>query len=411
MDHRSSVQEDAKAVSLVLAGDKQAFEGLLQRHRSSVLALCKRMLSKESDAQDVFQETALQAFLGMRTLREPDRFGAWLHSIAANLARAKLRWDRRRPALSLDSPGSTSPDRGGYTGRSREQVTNQWLADDAPSPEEVRFTRELHDEILGAIQRLSVPNREAVIGYYLQGYSQVELAELLGVPVSSIKGRLHKSRKQLRLSLEPVAFQVFEPNRKEKKVVDGESLVKVVVEDALKMPSDDWRGLEMERGLEMLKFGGSLRELPNLTSLESLTGLPSIAVVLEEENGGRVLPVWMGVSEGLSIWSSVSGNERPRPMTHDLMRELLLAVDLKVEKVAIVRLADHTFYGEISTRRGNGGETSGRRVDSRPSDAIALAIRLRAPIYVAQSVLDGAAFESKQALLEAQREERGPFRE
>ena len=75
---------------------------------------------------------------------------------------------------------------------------SRWLADDAPGPEEVRLARELHDEVLGAIQRLSVPNREAVIGYYLQGYSQAELAELLGVPVGTVKGRLHKSREQLR---------------------------------------------------------------------------------------------------------------------------------------------------------------------------------------------------------------------
>ena len=97
-------------------------------------------------------------------------------------------------------------------------------------------------------------------------------------------------------------------------------------------------------------------------------------------------------------------------MTHDLMRELLVAVGLEVESVAVVRLAEHTFYGEIVLQQKNGGETFDRRVDSMPSDAIALAVRLQTPIYVAQPVLDEAAFESKEALFEAQRKGQGPFR-
>ena len=91
------------------------------------------------------------------------------------------------------------------------------------------------------------------------------------------------------------------------------------------------------------------------------------------------------------------------------MTELLVEVDLEVESVAVVRLAEHTFYGEIAMRQKNGEGTLERRVDSRPSDAIALAVRLRAPIYVARSVLDQAAFESKEALFEAQREGSLPF--
>lgn len=400
MRHRSSTPGDAEAVSLVLAGDKEVFVGLLRRHHSSVLRMCDRILGSEVEAQDIVQEAALRAFLGLRALRERERFGAWLHSIAANLARLKLRQKRRGSSLSLESlvPSDEHGTDGSY-GR----AADRWLADDAPGPEEVRLARELHDEILEAIKELSDPNREAVVGYYLQGYSQAELADLLGVSVGTIKGRLHKSRKQLEPALEPVARQVFGTTRKGKETVDAERMVEVVVEDALKMPFDD------ERGLEILKTGGSLRDLPDLTGSEALTGFPAIAVVLKEEDGGRVLPVCMGISEGLSIWSSVSGREMPRPMTHDLMRELLVAVDLEVESVAVVRLAERTFYGEIAMQQKNGEGTLDRRVDSRPSDAIALAVRLQAPIYVAQSVLDEAAFKSKEALLEAQREGREPF--
>ena len=96
-------------------------------------------------------------------------------------------------------------------------------------------------------------------------------------------------------------------------------------------------------------------------------------------------------------------------MTHDLMRELFAAVGLEVESVSVVRLIERTFYGEIAVKRRSGEGTFDCRVDSRPSDAIALAVRLGAPIYVAKVVLDEAAFESKQALFEAQREGLGPF--
>jgi transcriptional regulator with XRE-family HTH domain len=213
-------------------------------------------------------------------------------------------------------------------------VAEGWLVDEAPGPEEVRLARELHDEVIQAIKLLSIPNQEAVIGYYLQGCSQAELAELLGVPVGTIKARLHKSRKQLGPTLEPVARQVLGTVEKEKETMSEEQMVEVAVEDALKMPSDD------ERGLEMLRTGGSL---------------------------------------------------------------------IEVERVAVIRLAEGTFYGEINLRRKDGEEALERRVDSRPSDAIALAVRLGTPIYVAQSVLDEAAFEFKVALLEARREGQRPF--
>ncbi len=190
MRGHNSTPNDAEAVRLVLAGQKWAFLILLRRHQASVLGLCRRILRSESKAQDVAQEAALQAFLGLETLREPERFGSWLHSIAANLARYRLRQKRRRPLLSLESLEKSSS-RDTAIGSS-DRGTDRLLVDTAPGPEEVRLARELHDEVLEAIRTLSVANREAVVGYYLQGYSHAELAELLGVPVSTIKGRAHE---------------------------------------------------------------------------------------------------------------------------------------------------------------------------------------------------------------------------
>jgi DNA-directed RNA polymerase specialized sigma24 family protein len=99
MRYFGSDSDDETAVRLVLAGEREMFVPLLKRHYESVL-LCRRILGSDADAQDAAQEAALQAFFGLGRLREPRGFGAWLHSIAANLARSAL---HRRRLLSLES--------------------------------------------------------------------------------------------------------------------------------------------------------------------------------------------------------------------------------------------------------------------------------------------------------------------
>src|SRR5918998_4181881 len=139
MRRHSSTPDDAEAVRLVLTGRKEAFLALLRRHQASVLGLCRQILHSESEAQDVVQEAILQAFLGLETLREPAHFGAWLHSIAANIARSRLRQKRRRPLLSLESLGGYSL--GNDAARSSERRSDRLLVDHAPGPEEVRLAR------------------------------------------------------------------------------------------------------------------------------------------------------------------------------------------------------------------------------------------------------------------------------
>src|SRR5687768_2312298 len=100
MNHHDDTRSDATLVALVLAGQREIFAALLLRHYKSVALLCRRLLGRTPEAQDIAQEAALQAFLRLGELRDTARFGAWLHAIAANLARMEL---RRRRTLSLDS--------------------------------------------------------------------------------------------------------------------------------------------------------------------------------------------------------------------------------------------------------------------------------------------------------------------
>lgn len=109
---------------------------------------------------------------------------------------------------------------------------------------------------------------------------------------------------------------------------------------------------------------------------------------LDEEPGqGSLLPIWIGHPEATAILLAIEGVETPRPMTHDLLREVIDALDAYVERVEITRVEDGTFYAAIVLR----GEERTRIVDARPSDSIALAVRAGAPILVAEEVMASAA--------------------
>ena len=111
-------------------------------------------------------------------------------------------------------------------------------------------------------------------------------------------------------------------------------------------------------------------------------------VLLREADGQhRVLPIFIGPVEATAIAFALQGVVTPRPMTHDLMKDVLSALAVGVDRVVITELRDRTFYAEIEMTR-NG---SACKVSSRPSDAIALAARLRTPIFASEDVLDEAA--------------------
>jgi uncharacterized protein len=114
-------------------------------------------------------------------------------------------------------------------------------------------------------------------------------------------------------------------------------------------------------------------------------------VLLKEVNGDRYLPIWIGAVEATAIAFALQGIETPRPMTHDLLRDILSQTDVSVDRVLINDLVDSTFYATIRMA-SNGNSVD---VSSRPSDAIALAVRINAPIYAAEEVLDQAGIELK----------------
>jgi len=109
-------------------------------------------------------------------------------------------------------------------------------------------------------------------------------------------------------------------------------------------------------------------------------------VVLKDENEKFFLPIWVGIFEANAIALQLENIATPRPMTHDLLRNMIAELDARVTRIVINDLRDSTFFAQIRLIIGE----KTLEIDARPSDAIALALRAEAPIYVAQSVLDQA---------------------
>lgn len=126
-------------------------------------------------------------------------------------------------------------------------------------------------------------------------------------------------------------------------------------------------------------------------------------VVLREESGERYLPIWIGPFEADAITIQLQGVEVARPMTHDLLKQLIETLDGEVAYVVISDLQNDTFYAKIVLNFH--GDTI--EVDSRPSDAVALAVRVEAPIYVEDEVMDRAGMEPEEELSLADKESSG----
>ena len=133
--------------------------------------------------------------------------------------------------------------------------------------------------------------------------------------------------------------------------------------------------------------------------MDPVTNMP--IVILKDVNGSAVLPIWVGVYEANAIALEIEKVATPRPMTHDLIRTLLLGLETGVRKVVVSELKDDTFYAMIWLER-NGQLIS---VDSRPSDALAVALRVDCPIYVEDAVLNSSKAASSVSTSKINNEE------
>ena len=151
----------------------------------------------------------------------------------------------------------------------------------------------------------------------------------------------------------------------------------------------DWRTREVDLGLRWpLQRGRNASEDTMEVEMkirglmmDPVTNMP--IVVLKDVQGNSVLPIWVGVYEANAIALEIEKVQTPRPMTHDLLRNVFLGLEVRVDKIVVNDLKDDTFYAVIWVERD--GQLM--MIDSRPSDALALALRMDCPIFVDEQVL------------------------
>ena len=132
----------------------------------------------------------------------------------------------------------------------------------------------------------------------------------------------------------------------------------------------------------------------NLVEVKRISYYPpskGYAVLLQEKDGTRSLPIIVGSSEAQAIALYLEGVDMPRPMTHDLLINVLEILDSEINRVSIARMDKGTFFAEIEVTNVQVGEIV---IDSRPSDAIAIALRTLTPIYVSEEVMDRAGIDN-----------------
>jgi RNA polymerase sigma factor (sigma-70 family) len=319
------VVSDRQLLRRAQAGDRSALAILIHRHYTDLLSVCQRALRDRELARDAAQEATVTAMLGLHRLRDPERFGAWLIGIGLNICRSFLR-ARVRSGTSLDQLLDE--------GRLAEP-----RAPDA-DPADRAEVDELGAHVREAIAGLPAGQREAVTLFYLGGLTHAEIAGRLATRPGAVKTRLHKARRNLRPPLG--AFL------KEGHVMPS-SLVPMRIADVRRTNASEL---------------GPIRNV----------------IVLQEVDGERRLALWVGNPEAISLAGLLEDVELPRPGTHEFAARLLAAAGATLREVRIVELSNQTFFSQAVL-------SDGTSVDSRPSDALALAVHLDVPIYASEAVL------------------------
>ena len=330
---------DIELIELARKGDKDAFGVLAQRYQMIAQRFAIRLAMDEESPLDLVQEAMLQAYLSLGSLRNPARFKSWLYGIILNVYRSRLR-DRKIVFFSL------------------EAIMNGLQFFPAPfsspvlTPEKIAEERELYQTVLNAVNALSPGDRDIILLFYYAQLSLQEIVTMMNIPAGTVKVRLYRARKRLKTILQERSPEIV-PQEKRRK-----TMVKVTIADVIKM--------ERKEGQEQ--------------------PVEPYVIVLYDEAGRRLLPIWVGSYEGESIARGLSDFATPRPLTHNFFSSLLQAINARVEEVHVVALKKGTFYAVVKMRCGK--KTS--EVDARPSDAMVLAVLNDAPIFVAEEVLETA---------------------
>ena len=340
---------DGQLVRAACAGQAASVSALIDRHWPTVHKLLARAIGNWTEAEDLAQETMLQAVTRLSELREPERFRPWLYTIALN--RARLWWRRapaRRFTQSLDTLLVEKP-----------VTVERHLTGDGASAEAAWEANDLARAIGRAISALPQEQHRAIVAHYVEGLKYDEIATVLAVPASTVRGRLYHARGRLRRELAQLTSEGYAEFDRPPYAPSGRERPRRLAMTYVEMVVDSIR----------MDIHGTSQK-----------------VVLKEPDSDRTLPIIIGRAEAEAIALTLPGPAIPRPMSHDLMLSLVTAFGASIQEVRVTKLEQETFFAAVVITRD--GQT--REIDARPSDAIALALRAQVPIYVHTAVREQA---------------------
>lgn len=349
-------KSDPEVIREYLDGNTKAFNILINRHQYAVYGMCYHFTYNFADAKDLTQETFIQAFTKLHQLRNPQKFSSWLRQITMNVCRMWRRSQDRYSRVSIEKVGE-------------ENLVDKEL----PSPQKAAETNELRAKVRRAISFLSEKNRLTLTLYYIDGLTYEEIGTFLDIPKTTIKSRLYKARKKLKKEVLEMTKDQFQQS-----------------------PLPDDFSTQVLQEVELTQIY-PLKETDDFHSIMKQQAKQNLLVLIltSKEKPNQHLPIFVGFNEGSAIFLARKGISTPRPLTHDLIVTLLKAVNATIQKVIVTDIRETTFFGRIIL------ECNGRikEIDSRPSDAIAIAVRLKVPIFVAKKI------EKKDIWIKAEKDE------
>ena len=188
----STIKEEKKLLACARAGDPAAFASLVMPHRERIFRLTQRILRNREDAEDAVQTTFLDALRHLDAFEGRSQFSSWLARIALNAAFMRLRSGRRRTETSLDDMVQ------------REHAPRFQVVEARPNPEQEFSRKEVNVLLAEALDRLGPIHGEILKMFHVQELSAKEAALILGVPVTTVKARLHRARSSLTRHLQSI---------------------------------------------------------------------------------------------------------------------------------------------------------------------------------------------------------------